>query len=162
MVYLIFLISFSCYLILSDAWSLSTRAFSSHYNTHCHRRQQSTILHIGPQQLGEFEVLSFDANEISERRVALLDYSGSPSHIPFETAWDWQKDVLNEHVMRMTTDDGNSQFLTSETGTTGTDTVIMLQHQPVYTLGTGSDEKFVLGINENVPVVRMDRGGEVT
>jgi lipoyl(octanoyl) transferase len=44
----------------------------------------------------------------------------------------------------------------------GVDRVIFLQHDPVYTLGTGSDPSYILNSNSSVPVVRMDRGGEVT
>ncbi|KAL7527207.1 hypothetical protein ACHAWF_002075 [Thalassiosira exigua] len=44
----------------------------------------------------------------------------------------------------------------------------MLQHDPVYTLGTASDPSFILGYGENdakdggIPIVRIERGGEVT
>uniref|UniRef100_A0A803M0T2 lipoyl(octanoyl) transferase n=1 Tax=Chenopodium quinoa TaxID=63459 RepID=A0A803M0T2_CHEQI len=44
------------------------------------------------------------------------------------------------------------------------DTLIMLQHPPVYTLGTGSSEEF-LNFNVKDPpydVIRTERGGEVT
>jgi hypothetical protein len=120
-------------------------------------------LEVGPQQLGEFEVLGLDDPTISERKVALIDYSSSPSTIPFKIAWKFQKEILDGHVERMMgKDDNKNQFLKSDGKATGIDTVIMLQHDAVYTLGTGSDENFVLGINEKVPVVRMDRGGEVT
>jgi lipoyl(octanoyl) transferase len=45
----------------------------------------------------------------------------------------------------------------------GVDRVLFLQHDPVYTLGTGSDPTFILESNSpTIPVVRMDRGGEVT
>lgn len=44
------------------------------------------------------------------------------------------------------------------------DTLIILQHHPVYTLGTGSSEEF-LNFNVKDPphdVIRTERGGEVT
>ena len=112
--------------------------------------------------------------------------------IPFEIAWDWQKCRLERHLKRLQaieqqngTKEGwetgaigpfihPSLALGSDDGRNldnalfpnlGLDTVYMLQHSPVYTLGTGSDERFVLALNsaENkVPVIRMDRGGEVT
>lgn len=48
----------------------------------------------------------------------------------------------------------------------GHDSIIMLQHKPVYTLGTGSDPDFIKSASEgglaDVDVVRIERGGEVT
>lgn len=44
------------------------------------------------------------------------------------------------------------------------DTVIVLQHPPVYTLGTGSTEEFLKFDVHNAPfdIYRVERGGEVT
>ena len=46
----------------------------------------------------------------------------------------------------------------------GKDTIILLQHKPVYTLGTGSDPDFIKesGLSSSIDVVRIERGGEVT
>lgn len=46
----------------------------------------------------------------------------------------------------------------------GKDTIILLQHKPVYTLGTGSDPDFIKesGLLSSIDVVRIERGGEVT
>eukprot|EP00980_Cylindrotheca_fusiformis_P006616 scaffold1390_cov138-Cylindrotheca_fusiformis.AAC.19 len=150
-----------------DAWILSRNKATVRYSSWVFF---TTELKIGPQQLGEFEVLAVDENFKVSRKVALLDYSSPQSSpIPFHIAWDWQKQLLDRHVKRMmsTTKDNSesSQFLLSpreEEEVHGVDTVFMLEHDAVYTLGTGSDEKYILGINEMVPVVRMDRGGEVT
>ena len=72
-------------------------------------------------------------------------------------------------------DDGanRSQFLTQSSGARtedsvtsqlGKDTIIMLQHKPVYTLGTGSDADFIKdsGLSSSIDIVRIERGGEVT
>jgi lipoate-protein ligase B len=122
---------------------------------------------ISKQQLGSFEVLD-TVGDPSDRRVSLMDYTSDPSClIDFETAWDCQRDILNQHVGRLevtaSTQAKNSFMTTDDPAFSigGCDTVIMLQHNPVYTLGTGSDEKFVLS-SSKVPVVRMDRGGEGT
>lgn len=121
---------------------------------------------ISKQQLGSFEALEH-IEGTEDRKVALLDFTSS-DRIGFEEAWEFQKDVVSRHVRRM---EGGGQrrrdssFLRLDDDDDpydGCDTVIMLQHHPVYTLGTGSDEKFVLQSNDKVPVVRMDRGGEVT
>jgi hypothetical protein len=70
----------------------------------CHpvSRRIATQLKIGSQQLGEFDMLAFDSTIRSKRNVALVDYSNYPSLIPFTTAWDWQKHLLEGHVERMT------------------------------------------------------------
>ena len=48
----------------------------------------------------------------------------------------------------------------------GADTIILVEHEPVYTLGTGSDISFILESQKSnqfvPPIVRIDRGGEVT
>jgi hypothetical protein len=154
-----------CYAWLSTSdYYQNGRGSRTANNGAFHQLERSTSkLFLGPQQLGEFEVLDITDSPAS-RRVPLLDYSatGSPI-IPFETAWDWQKELLDNHVERLSREIPASQFLyeTKKINQSGLDTVIMLQHAPVYTLGTGSDEKFVLYGKSDVPVVRMDRGGEV-
>jgi lipoate-protein ligase B len=158
---------------------------------------------ISKQQLGRFEVLDFvDEEQTSNRKVLLLDYTqregdeeeeDGDEYIDFEVAWDRQKEILEKHTRRLqlssvasekqrqqqeTCSSSSSSFLQENEydNNEGRDTIIMLQHNPVYTLGTGSDDKFVLaarrnnGDNDNegdsttttttVPVVRMDRGGE--
>jgi len=42
------------------------------------------------------------------------------------------------------------------------DTLLLLEHPPVYTLGRGADEKFIVARRPEVPVVRVSRGGQVT
>jgi lipoyl(octanoyl) transferase len=150
---------------------------------------------ISEQQLGTFEVIE-TIKLPSERRVALLDYttettssSSSSMLIDFETAWGYQRQILDEQMERLASirsNENDRESLSSFLPTIDSDeksqnighrdTVIMLQHHPVYTLGTGSDEKFVRSspsfnheIGDSidpsvpaVPVIRMDRGGEVT
>ena len=43
----------------------------------------------------------------------------------------------------------------------GSDTLLLLEHPPVFTLGRGADESFVLNPH-HVPVHRVSRGGQVT
>ena len=43
----------------------------------------------------------------------------------------------------------------------GSDTLLLLEHPPVFTLGRGADESFVLN-PQHVPVHRVGRGGQVT
>jgi hypothetical protein len=148
----------------------------------------SSLLFLQPQQLGSFEPLAVSPAEIEKRRVLLQNWlTTSPIPIDFQDAWNVQKDLVQQHVDRLqridddTQDDSSSllsSFLTDDDDRTngstahihrGVDTVILLQHAPVYTLGTASDESFILDRQQqndsnsnSIPTVRMDRGGEVT
>ena len=42
------------------------------------------------------------------------------------------------------------------------DTLLLLEHPHVYTLGRAADEKFIVAPRPEVPVVRVSRGGQVT
>ncbi|HVN64639.1 MAG TPA: lipoyl(octanoyl) transferase LipB [Candidatus Binataceae bacterium] len=42
------------------------------------------------------------------------------------------------------------------------DTLLLLEHPHVYTLGRGADERFILANPDGVPVRRVSRGGQVT
>jgi len=42
------------------------------------------------------------------------------------------------------------------------DTLLLLEHPHVFTLGRGADERFILARRSGVPVVRVSRGGQVT
>ena len=42
------------------------------------------------------------------------------------------------------------------------DTLLVLEHPHVYTLGRGADEKFILAPHPEVPIIRVSRGGQVT
>jgi lipoate-protein ligase B len=42
------------------------------------------------------------------------------------------------------------------------DTLLMMEHPHVFTLGRGADERFIVGNREGVPIRRVSRGGQVT
>lgn len=42
------------------------------------------------------------------------------------------------------------------------DTLLMMEHPHVYTLGRGADERFIVANARGVPIRRVSRGGEVT
>ncbi|XP_057517304.1 octanoyltransferase LIP2p2, chloroplastic-like isoform X2 [Amaranthus tricolor] len=72
--------------------------------------------------------------------------------VPYGEAWDLQKAVVTEKKGLI------------ERNEKCCDTLIVLQHPPVYTLGTGSSKEY---LNFNVKdspydVIRTERGGEVT
>ena len=72
--------------------------------------------------------------------------------IPYEVAWPWQKELVREKKAQIE-EEGDC-----------TDTLIVLQHPPVYTLGTGSSEDNLIFDIDNAPfdIFRTERGGEVT
>lgn len=122
--------------------------------------------------------------EYDGRIAKLYDFSMSDS-IKYQLMWDIQKDILEGHVQRLkvefekkkpasqfwsikeildTTIDNDEKQLMIDISdrTRGCDSIIMLQHEPVYTLGTASDENFIKSIDDDIDVVRIERGGEVT
>ncbi|KAF4393478.1 octanoyltransferase LIP2p, chloroplastic [Cannabis sativa] len=72
--------------------------------------------------------------------------------IPYGMAWSWQKRLVNEKRDMIQRKEDCP------------DTLIVLQHNPVYTLGTSSSENFLNFDLKNAPyeVHRTERGGEVT
>lgn len=102
---------------------------------------------ISPQQLGSFEPLP-KRNVDSRPIVCCRNLLGSLTQ--FHDAWRLQRTILEQHLTTQLTE---QEYINDE--------LILLEHYPVYTLGTASDEAFVKLAGE-VPVVRMDRGGEVT
>ncbi|XP_038979164.1 octanoyltransferase LIP2p, chloroplastic-like [Phoenix dactylifera] len=66
--------------------------------------------------------------------------------------WSWQKFLVRRRHILIERDEDHS------------DTLIILQHPPVYTLGTSSSEKYLNFDIQNSPydIYRTERGGEVT
>ena len=161
--------------------------------------QHQAALNLAPQQLGEFKPINVVVNEDgaeeekdidrSRRRVWLYDFVSSSSTqqtsadtIPYNEAWDLQKRLMEEQLSRIGKRpkdpplydqfipiDVNEENFDSKT-LMGCDSIIMLQHDPVYTLGTASDTSFIHGYDDDddsdeesrIPIVRIERGGEVT
>lgn len=72
--------------------------------------------------------------------------------VPYANSWSWQKAIVKERKEMIA---NNEDF---------SDTLIILQHQPVYTLGTGSSEDNLRFSMNKAPydIYRTERGGEVT
>ncbi|XP_027342015.1 octanoyltransferase LIP2p, chloroplastic-like isoform X2 [Abrus precatorius] len=72
--------------------------------------------------------------------------------VPYEVAWAWQKEIVKDKKAQI------------EKEGDCTDTLIILQHPSVYTLGTASTEENLKFDMNNAPfhVYRTERGGEVT
>jgi lipoate-protein ligase B len=181
-----------CLLLALSELQLSVAAFASPTQKCVSRCCQYQVLHLAPQQLGEFKpinLVSDNSNEEkqidrSTRRVWLYDFVSSRQEqddtIPYQEAWDLQKRLMEQQLSRIGKQPKNpplyNQFIPaddSEEGIDsnsliGCDSIIMLQHDPVYTLGTASDTSFIHDYDNNggnesrIPIVRIERGGEVT
>ena len=82
--------------------------------------------------------------------------------IPYRTAWQWQrqlvaryKTALSQQVCAASNEQCSSEAV---------DSLILLQHPPVYTLGHGADSRFLRfdAAQANNEIYRVERGGEVT
>lgn len=92
-----------------------------------------------------------ESNAVSrDRRCLLIDRHADV--VPYTVGWDWQKAMVEERIQAM------------EQGRRCPDAAILLQHDSVYTMGTGSTEENLRFDIENPPhpVFRTERGGEVT
>jgi lipoyl(octanoyl) transferase len=54
------------------------------------------------------------------------------------------------------------ELLARKHGGDGTDHLLLLEHEPVYTLGRGADTQDLRGADHSVPVFRVGRGGGAT
>lgn len=72
--------------------------------------------------------------------------------VPYKDAWSLQKSLVAKRHVLLEKDEDHSDML------------IILQHPPVYTLGTNSTDEFLKFNIEEAPfdVFRTERGGEVT
>jgi lipoate-protein ligase B len=176
-------------LVTLSEQQLSVAAFAS--QTKCVSLCQYQALHLAPQQLGEFKPIHLVGDDSSKekqidrstRRVWLYDFVSDTQHddtIPYHEAWDLQKRLMEQQLSRIGKRPKDpplyNQFLPvnkNEEGVDsdsliGCDSIIILQHDPVYTLGTASDTSFIHDYDNNsgnesrVPIVRIERGGEVT
>jgi len=68
--------------------------------------------------------------------------------VAYQTAWDYQRSLVAARVANPMLED----------------VLVLLEHPPVYTLGTGSTQNFLKFAPENAPyeIHRIERGGEVT
>jgi lipoyl(octanoyl) transferase len=67
--------------------------------------------------------------------------------VPYAIAWEWQKSLVQERLANPT----------------GPDVLMLLEHPPVYTLGTGARSEFVkFTPRAEDELYRVERGGEVT
>ncbi|XP_051129927.1 octanoyltransferase LIP2p2, chloroplastic-like [Andrographis paniculata] len=86
----------------------------------------------------------------SKRRCDLYDLH--KELVPYAEAWAWQNAIVEEKKKLNKSDEDFA------------DSLIILQHHPVYTLGAGSSEEFLNFDAKSSPfdLYRTERGGEVT
>ena len=138
----------------------------------CRGDRSTTRVSLLPQQLGTFEPLPPLQQDDSSASRTLELYNFTTVIIPYDEAWSFQKKLMEpmladnlqkiDGTIRSISTDGKS---TRSIATPGA--LVMLQHAPVYTLGTASDESFITEdmdkiIKSGVDIVRIERGGEVT
>ncbi|KAL7476033.1 hypothetical protein ACHAW6_001920 [Cyclotella cf. meneghiniana] len=161
-------------------------------------------INLTPQQLGEFEPINFHSTadgdrDRNRRRVWLYDFvtASQSTTVPYNVMWDHQKSLVSHQLTRIGKGPKDpplyDQFVPLDLDSEdiipqsllGCDSVIMVEHDPVYTLGTASDASFIRGyqsidgvkgdvekrdnhtLNDEdesaaIPIVRIERGGEVT
>ncbi|KAM3347649.1 hypothetical protein ACQJBY_021532 [Aegilops geniculata] len=95
-----------------------------------------------------------DATRVGSRRCELFDLH--QQIVPLVDSWGWQKSIVERRKPLVGID--------TDTDEDHSDTLIALQHPPVYTLGNGNTEKYLNFNTEDTPIEihRIDRGGEVT
>ena len=76
--------------------------------------------------------------------------------VPYVDSWGWQKSIVERRKALVGID--------TDTDEDHSDTLITLQHPPVYTLGNGNSEKYLNFNIEDSPIEihRIDRAGQVT
>ncbi|MEL6262160.1 MAG: lipoyl(octanoyl) transferase LipB [Cyanobacteria bacterium J06626_6] len=89
--------------------------------------------------------------------------------VPYAIAWQWQQQLVTEYKAYLNSAHSGAGSVLPKTGSQpetiqAKDALLLLQHNPVYTLGQGSDKQF-LRFNPNKDgheLFRVERGGEVT
>ena len=80
--------------------------------------------------------------ETKTEQIIVLDLG----HRPYQEVWDLQKEMQAKRI--------NTQI---------EDTLILVEHEPVYTLGKNADENHLLqNRDESVGVFQIERGGDIT
>ena len=87
----------------------------------------------------------FDSSSDQTPRICRWEALGL---VDYQTAWDYQRSLVTARMADPMLED----------------VLLLLEHPPVYTLGTGSTQNFLKFDPENAPyeIHRIERGGEVT
>ncbi|KAL5777910.1 hypothetical protein ACOSP7_010836 [Xanthoceras sorbifolium] len=98
------------------------------------------------------QVLDFNSSKTLESRKTCECFDLYKELVPYDKAWSWQKNIVKEKKELIKR---NEEY---------PDTLIILQHSPVYTMGTASSLEYLNFDIKDPPfqVFRTERGGEVT
>ncbi|MEL6604613.1 MAG: lipoyl(octanoyl) transferase LipB [Cyanobacteria bacterium J06614_10] len=119
--------------------------------------QRSTPISPFPTQLSKTDLKQTGATQRTGD-LYLFD------QVPYAIAWRWQQQLVTEYKAALY----RSSTLPERTHKTeaekAKDALLLLQHNPVYTLGQGSDTQFLKfdPDRDNHDLFRVERGGEVT
>ncbi|KAH9692762.1 Octanoyltransferase LIP2p [Citrus sinensis] len=118
----------------------------------CPSLDQSKKLNRGKIFCESKQVLYSKTSITHERRKTCECFDLYKELVPYNEAWSWQKNVVKEKKALI------------ERNEDCPDTLIVLQHSPVYTMGTGGSEEYLNFDLKDPPfqVYRTERGGEVT
>lgn len=72
-------------------------------------------------------------------RLQIVDFQ----HTDYQTVWEWQQSLVQQRLAGAISD-----------------TILMGEHPPVYTLGRGAHAENLL--NPDIPAIEIERGGDVT
>jgi|LauGreDrversion2_5_1035112.scaffolds.fasta_scaffold73499_1 lipoyl(octanoyl) transferase len=102
------------------------------------------------------------ADHARDDRICKL-YDLHDTLVPYETAWDWQR-LLVDRCLEASSSLREANTATRGGRVTRGDSLLILQHPSVYTLGAGSTTANLLfdPASSTVPLFRVERGGEVT
>ncbi|KAK9216646.1 hypothetical protein WN944_008656 [Citrus x changshan-huyou] len=118
----------------------------------CPSLDQSKKLNRGKIFCESKQVLYSKTSITHERRKTCECFDLYKELVPYNEAWSWQKNIVKEKKALI------------ERNEDCPDTLIVLQHSPVYTMGTGGSEEYLNFDLKDPPfqVYRTERGGEVT
>ncbi len=108
---------------------------------------------------------SCTAASAQQPRVTLFD--AHDLQIPYKQAWDWQKRMVEAVACASATTASDTPASASRSGSSSHSntigSLVLLQHPPVYTLGTGATEGHLKfdPAESPLPLYRTERGGEV-
>ncbi|PSR99693.1 Lipoyltransferase-like protein [Actinidia chinensis var. chinensis] len=129
--------------------SIPTYPTGKHSQRPYQSRSYNVVSHFS--QFSEFNT-SNATTIASEHKRRCEYYDLHKELVPYAEAWSWQKSIVKERKTLNEMDQDHS------------DSLIVLQHNPVYTLGTGSSEDYLNFDLKDAPydLYRTERGGEVT
>ena len=133
-----------------------------HVNQQRPRVRDNLWLRLAPQQLGTFERLEpkDQRRKVSTEFYGLYDGEGP---VPFQSAWTIQQNLQQAQFDQMSSElKSGKADLSLHVSPDSLDTVLFVQHEPVFTFGTASDYDFLLNVDTDIPIFDISRGGEIT